>query len=99
MRRWEGRCGADRSAPPAPRRIRPLALRYDRPAVGRETESLPIGNGTPGANVFDGVRTERLTYNEKTLWTGGPGGNDNPPAILDGPPATFTAVAGHRHRG
>ncbi|WP_326559400.1 glycoside hydrolase N-terminal domain-containing protein [Micromonospora sp. NBC_01796] len=43
-----------------------LALRYDRPAADRETESLPIGNGAPGANVFDGVRTERLTYDEKT---------------------------------
>lgn len=34
--------------------------------------SLPIGNGDMGANVFGDVETERLTFNEKTLWTGGP---------------------------
>lgn len=34
--------------------------------------SLPIGNGDMGANVFGDVETERLSFNEKTLWTGGP---------------------------
>lgn len=34
--------------------------------------SLPIGNGDLGANVFGDVETERLSFNEKTLWTGGP---------------------------
>ncbi|MEV4631475.1 glycoside hydrolase family 95 protein [Micromonospora sp. NPDC049523] len=65
---------------PSPGRVSDpaLALRYDRPATDWETESLPIGNGALGANVFGGVRTERLTYNEKTLWTGGPGGDGGP---------------------
>ncbi|WP_329109422.1 glycoside hydrolase family 95 protein [Micromonospora sp. NBC_01699] len=55
-----------------------LTLRYDRPATDWETESLPIGNGALGASVFGGIHTERLPYNEKSLWTGGPGGADGP---------------------
>ncbi|WP_428965625.1 glycoside hydrolase family 95 protein [Micromonospora fluostatini] len=48
-------------------------LWYAEPATDWETRSLPIGNGALGACVFGGVGTERLQYNEKTLWTGGPG--------------------------
>jgi alpha-L-fucosidase 2 len=46
---------------------------FDKPAVDWEREALPIGNGSLGAMVFGGVRTERVQLNEKTLWTGGPG--------------------------
>lgn len=38
-----------------------------------EQRSLPVGNGDLGANVMGSVATERLTLNEKSLWTGGPG--------------------------
>ena len=34
--------------------------------------SLPIGNSFMGANVYGEVATEHLTFNHKTLWTGGP---------------------------
>ncbi|WP_433533121.1 glycosyl hydrolase family 95 catalytic domain-containing protein [Micromonospora sp. CA-263727] len=55
-----------------------LALWYDEPATDWETRSLPIGNGAMGASAFGGIQSERLQYNEKTLWTGGPGdGNYN----------------------
>lgn len=37
-----------------------------------ERLTLPIGNGSIGANVFGGIAEERLTFNEKTLWRGGP---------------------------
>ncbi len=37
-----------------------------------ETCSLPIGNGSIGANIFGSVEAERVTLNEKTLWRGGP---------------------------
>ncbi|WP_344246647.1 glycosyl hydrolase family 95 catalytic domain-containing protein [Isoptericola hypogeus] len=54
-----------------------LELWYDKPAPdstsGWERWSLPIGNGPMGATVFGGVDSERLQFNEKTLWTGGPG--------------------------
>ncbi|MEV0384794.1 glycoside hydrolase N-terminal domain-containing protein [Nonomuraea sp. NPDC050643] len=50
-----------------------LTLWYDQPATDWETQALPIGNGPLGAMVFGGVASERLQFNEKTLWTGGPG--------------------------
>lgn len=34
--------------------------------------SLPIGNSMMGANVFGEVGKERLTFNQKTVWNGGP---------------------------
>lgn len=37
-----------------------------------ERASLPIGNGSIGANIMGSVEAERLTLNEKTLWRGGP---------------------------
>ncbi|MEV6107907.1 glycoside hydrolase N-terminal domain-containing protein [Streptomyces sp. NPDC051940] len=55
-------------------------LWYDEPAPdthsGWESRALPIGNGAMGASVFGGVGAERLQFNEKTLWTGGPGVSD-----------------------
>jgi alpha-L-fucosidase 2 len=50
-----------------------LKLWYDEPAADWESQSLPIGNGALGASVFGGVQNEQLQFNEKTLWTGGPG--------------------------
>lgn len=44
-----------------------------------ERSSLPIGNGSLGANIMGSVAAERITLNEKTLWKGGPntaGGSD-----------------------
>ena len=37
-----------------------------------ESKSLPIGNGSIGANIMGSIEAERLTLNEKTLWRGGP---------------------------
>ncbi|KAK8850298.1 hypothetical protein M9Y10_018427 [Tritrichomonas musculus] len=37
-----------------------------------QQNSLPIGNGFIGANVFGEIQNERLTFNEMTLWEGGP---------------------------
>ena len=37
-----------------------------------EHTSLPVGNGSLGANIFGSVAEERLTFNEKSLWRGGP---------------------------
>ncbi|MBQ1217648.1 MAG: glycoside hydrolase family 95 protein [Clostridia bacterium] len=47
-----------------------------RPAPSEDNtwqqHTLPIGNGDLGANVYGEIVCERLTFNEKTLWTGGP---------------------------
>lgn len=50
-----------------------LRLWYATPAADWEREALPIGNGALGAMVFGTLASERLQFNEKTLWTGGPG--------------------------
>lgn len=51
----------------------PLVLWYATPATDWEREALPIGNGALGAMIFGTLASERLQFNEKTLWTGGPG--------------------------
>lgn len=48
-----------------------LSLHYDSPAQYFE-QALPIGNGRIGAMVYGGVKTDRLTLNDITLWTGEP---------------------------
>ena len=35
-------------------------------------QSLPLGNGNLGNLIFGGIAQERIHFNEKTLWTGGP---------------------------
>ena len=50
-----------------------LVISFDRAADDWERETLPIGNGAMGAAVQGGVLRDRLQFNEKTLWTGGPG--------------------------
>ncbi|MGL5380469.1 glycoside hydrolase family 95 protein, partial [Clostridium sp.] len=63
-----------------------LTLWYDEPAPisgdNRMLESklLPLGNGTLGSSVFGGVEKERIHFNDKTLWTGGP---DNPDGTMN----------------
>ena len=51
-------------------------LAYKRPASttykGWEEEALPIGNGSLGAKVFGLIGAERIQFNEKSLWSGGP---------------------------
>lgn len=61
-------------------------IRFDTPASLRqqptwcggedpewESRSLPLGNGSIGANVLGSIQAERITLNEKSLWRGGPG--------------------------
>ena len=51
-------------------------LVYKQPASttykGWEEEALPIGNGSLGAKVFGLIGAERIQFNEKSLWSGGP---------------------------
>lgn len=55
-----------------------LRLWYDKPSsqgAGNgdwQQCTLPIGNGDMGANIYGEIVNEHLTFNEKTLWTGGP---------------------------
>ncbi len=37
-----------------------------------QQQTLPIGNSYMGANIYGEVEEEHLTFNQKTLWNGGP---------------------------
>jgi alpha-L-fucosidase 2 len=50
-----------------------LVVWYDKPATQWMTHALPIGNGRIGGMVFGGIASERVQFNEKSLWSGGPG--------------------------
>jgi alpha-L-fucosidase 2 len=49
----------------------PLTLWYRQPAK-TWVEALPVGNGKLGAMIFGGVASERIQFNEQTVWTGAP---------------------------
>lgn len=53
------------------RQSKPLELWYRRPAE-RWVEALPVGNGRLGAMVFGGTASERIQFNEDTVWQGQP---------------------------
>src|SRR5215471_15613149 len=50
--------------------VQSQTLWYQQPAKLWATEALPIGNGRLGAMLFGGVRTERIQFNEISLWGG-----------------------------
>lgn len=50
-----------------------LKLIYYSPAQKWSSQALPIGNGHMGGMIFGGVIKDQIQYNEKTLWSGGPG--------------------------
>ncbi|WP_194928682.1 glycoside hydrolase N-terminal domain-containing protein [Pseudactinotalea sp. HY158] len=64
--------------PDAPAQSQQNLLWFDEPApvdTDRnqwQSTVLPIGNGYMGGLVFGGVQQERIHFNDKTLWSGGP---------------------------
>lgn len=46
-------------------------LKFDKPGKSFE-EALLLGNGFLGAAVYGGIKTERYSLNEATLWSGYP---------------------------
>lgn len=55
----------------------PLKAVYDAPAVNWESQAMPVGNGFIGAMIFGGTDSDRIQINEHTLWSGGPGADEN----------------------
>ncbi|NQU21741.1 MAG: glycoside hydrolase family 95 protein [Candidatus Nealsonbacteria bacterium] len=49
----------------------PMVLWYEQPAE-KWVEANPIGNGRLGAMVFGGTESERIQFNDDTLWFGEP---------------------------
>jgi alpha-L-fucosidase 2 len=63
----------------APAPAQQLSLWYRHPAE-KWVEALPMGNGRIGAMVYGGVPTERIQFNESTLWLGEPHDYSHPGA-------------------
>jgi alpha-L-fucosidase 2 len=64
-------------------REEPLSLYrlwYDEPA-GAWVEALPVGNGRLGAMVFSDPDSDRIQFNEESLWAGSRIDNNNPRAL------------------
>ena len=55
----------------------PILSVSDHPAQNWEEEATPMGNGFIGAMIFGGVESDRIQINEHTLWSGGPGADEN----------------------
>lgn len=45
------------------------------------TDALPLGNGRLGAMVYGGIYSDRIQFNEETLWTGKPRNENRPDAV------------------
>ena len=54
-----------------------LRMWYTKPASNWTNDCLVIGNGSTGGVLFSGVGRDRVHFNEKTLWNGGPGSVSN----------------------
>lgn len=55
-----------------------MKLYYDRPAEYFE-EALVIGNGTMGATLYGGVKKDKISFNDITLWAGEPESENSSP--------------------
>ena len=55
-----------------------MKLYYERPAEYFE-EALVIGNGTLGATLYGGVKKDKISFNDITLWTGEPESENSSP--------------------
>lgn len=55
-----------------------------RQGVTWAKHALPVGNGSMGAMSFGCIDTEIVQMNEETLWTGGPGSEQNMDSNNDG---------------
>ena len=59
-----------------PTDVGPYTLWYDTPATKSGVSdiwmeyALPMGNGQIGATIIGGLQTEKIQFNEKTLWEG-----------------------------
>ena len=79
------------SAPPEER----PTLWYRQPAQVW-TEALPVGNGRLGAMVFGGTASERIQFNESTLWLGEPRDYSRPDAVRHLPEIRRLLVEGRQ---
>lgn len=72
-------------------------LWYKQPAQYFE-ESLVLGNGTQGATVFGGVKSDKIFLNDATLWSGEPVKADMNPDAYKNVPAIREALKNENYR-
>ena len=61
----------------------PVALQENGIGDAWESQTLPLGNGHLGINVAGTIDTEYITFNEKSLWRGGPAAAERPEQYWD----------------
>ncbi|WP_218397456.1 glycoside hydrolase family 95 protein [Alteromonas lipotrueae] len=54
-----------------------LTLHFDTPGEHWENDALPLGNGKVGAAILGQPLLDKIQFNEKTLWTGGPNSSED----------------------
>ncbi|MBQ9114978.1 MAG: glycoside hydrolase family 95 protein [Clostridia bacterium] len=55
-------------------------LKYKHPAK-KWIDALPLGNGKMGAMIYGGKHSERIAFNNSSLWSGYPKDHDNPESL------------------
>lgn len=79
------------SLPVVPQGTDAHSLWFDAPAQ-EFTQALPLGNGRLGAMCYGSIGGGRLTLNDSTAWSGGPGSEAaNTAGLQDGPGAITRA--------
>ena len=75
-----------------------MKLHYDRPAEYFE-EALVIGNGTMGATLYGGVKKDKISFNDITLWTGEPESENSSPDAFNVIPEIRTLLDNEDYEG
>lgn len=75
-----------------------MKLHYERPAEYFE-EALVIGNGTMGATLYGGVKKDKISFNDITLWTGEPESENSSPDAFNAIPEIRALLDNEDHQG
>ena len=75
-----------------------MKLHYERPAEYFE-EALVIGNGTMGATLYGGVKKDKISFNDITLWTGEPESENSSPDAFNAIPEIRAILDNEDYQG
>lgn len=75
-----------------------MKLHYERPAEYFE-EALVIGNGTMGATLYGGVKKDKISFNDITLWTGEPESENSSPDAFNAIPEIRALLDNEDYQG
>ena len=75
-----------------------MKLHYERPAEYFE-EALVIGNGTMGATLYGGVKKDKISFDDITLWTGEPESENSSPDAFNAIPEIRALLDNEDYQG